>query len=103
MENVGVYQVASENEFVRIVQVTLDAHHSASKYVPSALPMVRIIFESDDPRLPPGSTHYCEASPDDRPAAAMREVASELKSGSQSRSDETRCRCASILKRLQNR
>jgi hypothetical protein len=78
MENVGVYQVASENEFVRIVQVTLDAHHSASKYVPSALPMVRIIFESDDPRLPPGSTHYCEASPDDR-GHTMREIRVELK------------------------
>ncbi len=78
MENAEAYQVASENEFVRIVQVTLDAHHQPPNYIPAALPMVRIIFESDDPRLPPGSTHYCEAMPDDR-GRTMREIRIELK------------------------
>ena len=78
MENAEAYQVASENEFVRIVQVTLDAHHQPTNYIPAALPMVRIILESDDPGLRRGSTHYCETVPDDR-GHSMREIRVELK------------------------
>ncbi len=78
MENAENYQVASENEFVRIVQVTLDAHHQPTNFRPAALPMVRIIFESDDPGLREGSTHYCETMPDDR-GHTMREIRIELK------------------------
>jgi len=79
MQIAETYQLASENEFVRIVQVALDAHHPAPKYIPAALPMVRIILDSDDPRLPRGGTHYCETEPDDR-GHAIREIRVELKS-----------------------
>ncbi len=64
---------------MRIVQVTLNAHHQPPKYIPAALPMVRIILESDDPPLPRGSTHYCETVPDDR-GHTLREIRVELKS-----------------------
>ena len=50
METPEAYQVAFENEFVRIVQVTLDARREPPKYTPAALPMVRVIIDSDDPR-----------------------------------------------------
>jgi hypothetical protein len=72
------YQVASENEFVRIVHVTLDALHEPPKYTPAALPMVRVIIESDDPRQPRGSTHYCETVPDEA-RHSIREIRVELK------------------------
>jgi hypothetical protein len=78
METSEPYQIASENEFVRIVHVTLDAG-TPPKYTPAALPMVRIIIDSDDPRLPRGSTHYCETTPDDV-GHSMREIRVELKS-----------------------
>jgi hypothetical protein len=77
MKNPEAYVVASENEYVRIVHVTLDAAHRPPKYAPAALPMVRIIFDSDD--LPGGSTHYCETAPDDL-GHTMREIRVELKS-----------------------
>ena len=73
------YQVASENEFVRIVHVTLDAQHHPPKYTPTALPMVRVTIDSDDPRLPRGSTQYCETAPNDAGRSA-REIRVELKS-----------------------
>ena len=44
-----------------------------------SLPMVRVIIESDDPRLPPGSAHHCESAPDDY-AHSIREIRIELKS-----------------------
>jgi len=72
------YQIAFENEYVRIVQVTLDARQTGPKHTPAALPMVRIILDSDDPRLPRGSTHYCETASDDR-GHSMREIRVELK------------------------
>jgi len=73
------YQVAFENEFVRIVHVTLDPRHKPPQYAPAALPMVRVIIDSDDPRTPRGSTHYCETAPDDL-GHSMREIRIELKS-----------------------
>ncbi len=79
METPEVYQIASENEFVRIVQVTLAKNQRPPRYTPAAMPMVRIIFDSDDPRLARGSTHYCEAMPDDAGHTA-REIRVELKS-----------------------
>ena len=79
METPEPYQVASENEFVRIVHVTLDARRRPPQYTPAALPMVRIIFDSDDPRVVRGSTHYCETMPDDL-GHSMREIRVELKS-----------------------
>jgi hypothetical protein len=59
--------------------VTLDAHQPRPKYIPAALPMVRVILDSDDPRLPQGSTHYCETVPDDH-GHSIREIRVELKS-----------------------
>jgi hypothetical protein len=78
MDTPAPYQIASENEFVRIVQVTLDARRPSPKYIPAALPMVRVILDSDDPRLPRGSTHYCTSMPDDIGHKA-REIRIELK------------------------
>jgi hypothetical protein len=72
------YQIAFENEFVRIVHVTLDTHRTPSNYTPAALPMVRIILDSDDPRMARGSTRYCETIPDDG-GHSMREIRVELK------------------------
>jgi hypothetical protein len=79
MENSEAYLIAFENDNVRIVQVNLDAHRKAPKYTPIALPMVRVIIGSDDPRLPRGSTHYCESTPDDEPHVT-HEIRVELKS-----------------------
>jgi hypothetical protein len=79
VETPEAYQIASEFEFVRIVHVTLDAQQAPSKYTPTALPMVRVILDSDDPRLLRGSTHYCETAPDDR-GHSTREIRIELKS-----------------------
>ena len=79
METPETYQIAFENEYVRIVQVTLAAGQRPPKFTPAALPMVRVIIESDDPRLPRGSTHYCETTSDDL-GHAMREIRVELKS-----------------------
>jgi hypothetical protein len=79
MEISEPYLIAFENEYVRIVQVNLNARLHLPKYSPAALPMVRVILDSDDPRLPQGSTHYCEAAPDDV-GHATREIRVELKS-----------------------
>jgi hypothetical protein len=79
VETSEAYQVAFENEFVRIVHVTLDARREPPKYTPAAVPMVRVIIDSDDPRLPRGSAHYCETAPDDL-GCSMREIRIELKS-----------------------
>ena len=78
MEISEPFVVMSENEFVRIVQVTFDAHREPPKYTPAALPMVRVILDSDDPRLARGSVHYCETAPDDV-GHAMREIRVEMK------------------------
>jgi hypothetical protein len=78
MEISEPYLVAFENDYVRIVQVDFDARQHLPKYSPAALPMVRVILASDDPRLPRGSTHYYEAAPDDG-GHTMREIRVELK------------------------
>jgi len=82
MESSDAYQVAFENEFVRIVHVAIDGRDAPSKYVPAALPMVRVIIESDDPRLPRETTHYSETAPDDH-GHTTREIRVELKSAPQ--------------------
>lgn len=79
MENSEPYLVAFENEYVRIVHVTLDAKRSTPQYTPAALPIVRVILDSDDPRLPQGSTHYCDSTPK-RGGHSVREIRVELKS-----------------------
>jgi len=79
METSEAYVVASENEYVRIVQVNFDAGRTTPQYKPVALPMVRVIMGSNDPRLPRGSVHYCEALPES-PGHFIREIRVELKS-----------------------
>src|ERR1700693_5799276 len=79
MEISDPYLVAFENDYVRIVQVNLDGREHLPKYSPAALPLVRVILDSDDPRLPRGSTHYCEAAPEDV-GHSLREIRVELKS-----------------------
>lgn len=78
METTEPYVIAFENDFVRIVQVTLDARHKAPPYLPAALPMVRVIIASDDARVTPGSAHYCATAPHDD-GHSMREIRVELK------------------------
>jgi hypothetical protein len=79
MERPEAYIITFENEYVRIAQVNLDADAPASRHSPAALPMIRVILASDDPRMPRGSTHYCETMPDDA-GHSMREIRVELKS-----------------------
>src|SRR5579862_7172004 len=79
MERPEAYIITFENEYVRIAQVNLDADAPPSRYAAAALPMTRVILASDDPRMPRGSTHYCETMPDDA-GHSMREIRVELKS-----------------------
>jgi len=79
MEISDSYTIAFENQFVRIVQVTLDARRKPSHYVAASMPMVRVILESDHPRFPRGTTHYCESAQDDA-GISSREIRVELKS-----------------------
>jgi hypothetical protein len=78
------YEVISENEFVRIVNVTLAANRKPPDYAPAASRMVRVILESDDPKLRPSTTRYCETPPDDDSGLAIREIRVELKSAPKS-------------------
>jgi hypothetical protein len=78
MEN-SAYAVTFENDFVRIVEVTPEAHRKPPKYMAAALPMVRVIIDSEDLNLARGSVHYCETAPDDA-NHSTREIRVELKS-----------------------
>jgi hypothetical protein len=78
METTEPYVIAFENDYVRIVQVALDAWRPAPSYIPTALPMVRVVIDSDDPRMPRGSVHYCESAFEDI-GHSMREIRVELK------------------------
>ena len=78
------YEVISENEFVRIVNVTLAANRKSTTYTPSAARVVRVILKSDDPKLPAGTTHYIEHPPRDEMGHAIREIRVELKAAPKS-------------------
>ncbi|MDO8432794.1 MAG: hypothetical protein Q7S58_10355 [Candidatus Binatus sp.] len=80
MTNSAPYQVAFENEYVRIVHVNLAAGQDAPKYTPVAMPMVRVDLNS-------GQTHYLEHLAevhDDAGKTAVREIRVELKSAPKS-------------------
>lgn len=69
-------QVAFENEYVRIVHVTLAAGQAPPKYTPAATPMIRVDLNS-------GTAHYIDSvlpdaigHPDN---TAVREIRVELK------------------------
>ncbi len=77
------YQVAFENEYVRIVHVTLASGQKPPKYTPAALPMVRINLSSNDRGAPLGSAYYSEGplseEPGHRGETALHEIRVELK------------------------
>jgi hypothetical protein len=69
------YQVAFENEYVRIVHVNLARGQTPPAYTPVSLPLVRVDLNSK-------RTHYCATAPDDAASAklsAVREIRVELK------------------------
>jgi len=78
------YEVVSENEFVRIVNVTLAANRKRPAYMPAASRVVRVILESADSKLPAGSTRYSETSPRDDNGHPIREIRVEIKSAPKS-------------------
>jgi hypothetical protein len=78
------YEVVSENQFVRIVNVRLAANREPPAYSPAAPRAVRVILKSDDPKLPAGTTHYCETPPRDEIGQVIQEIRVELKSAPKS-------------------
>ncbi len=75
MANPEPYQVAFENEYVRIVHVNLARGQTSPSYTPASLPMVRVDLDSK-------RTHYCTTAPDDAAnarLATVREIRVELK------------------------
>ncbi len=70
------YQVSFENEFVRIVNVSIPARQTPAIYTPSALPLVRIDLNSL-------KTRYCDATSRQELARAsdnaVREIRVEIK------------------------
>jgi hypothetical protein len=70
------YQVSFENEFVRIVNVSIPAGQTPGIYTPSALPLVRIDLDSL-------KTRYCDAASRQELSRAsdnaVREIRVELK------------------------
>jgi hypothetical protein len=77
------YQVAFENDYVRIVRVSLDAGQKPPAYVPAALPMVRVDLNPGAGSAASGRAEYLDAPPHDlqgKPAdAPVREFRVELK------------------------
>ena len=75
MANTEPYQVAFENEYVRIVHVNLAKGPTPATYTPAALPLIRIDLDSK-------RTHYCATAPDDAAnvkASSVREIRVELR------------------------
>ncbi|MGH7950247.1 MAG: hypothetical protein ACREQF_13555 [Candidatus Binataceae bacterium] len=54
------YQVAFENEYVRIVQVYLAAGQTSKKYTRAANPTVRIDLGTGGPAAARGGAHYTD-------------------------------------------
>ena len=69
------YQVAFENEYVRIVHVNLEAGQTPPKYTPASNAMVRVDLNSN------GSAHFSDSAPQDVSPAGrpVREIRVELK------------------------
>lgn len=70
------YQVSFENEYVRIVNVSIPAGQDPAAYTPAALPLIRIDLDS-------GKTRYVDISSRPelarRSSKAVREIRVELK------------------------
>ena len=71
-----LYQVSFENEYVRIVNVSIPAGQMPAEYTPAALPLIRIDLDSRKTRYVDSSSRYELAPPSDK---AVREIRVELK------------------------
>jgi hypothetical protein len=72
----GSFQVNFENEYVRIVNVSIPAGQNPAEYTPAALPLIRINLESRRTRYVDGSTRQELARPSSK---LVREIWVELK------------------------
>ena len=70
------YQVSFENEYVRIVNVSIPAGQAPADYTPAALPLIRIDLESRKTRYVDDSTRHELARPSSK---FVRELWVELK------------------------
>jgi hypothetical protein len=70
------YQVGFENEYVRIVNVSIPAGQDPAAYTPAALPLVRIDLDSGKTRYVDSSSRQELARPSEK---ALREIRVELK------------------------
>jgi hypothetical protein len=70
------YQIGFENDYVRIVNVTIPAGREPTEYTPAALPLVRIDLDSRKTRYVDSSSRRELARPSEK---AVREIRVELK------------------------
>jgi hypothetical protein len=70
------YQVGFENEYVRIVNVSIPAGQDPAEYTPAALPLVRIDLDSGKTRYVDSFSRHELARPSEK---ALREIRVELK------------------------
>jgi hypothetical protein len=70
------YQVSFENEFVRIVNVSIAARKHPDEYAPAALPLIRIDLDSRKTYYVDSSSRHELARPSEK---AVREIRVELK------------------------
>src|ERR1700722_15404160 len=70
------YEVSFENDYVRIVNVTIPAGQEPTEYTPAALPLVRIDLDSRKTRYVDSSSQHELARPSEK---AVREIRVELK------------------------
>jgi hypothetical protein len=70
------YQVSFENDYVRIVNVTIPAGQKPTEYTPASLPLIRIDLDSRKTRYVDSSSRLELARPSDK---AVREIRVELK------------------------
>jgi hypothetical protein len=70
------YQVGFENEYVRIVNVSIPAGQDPAEYTPAALPLVRIDLDSGKTRYVDSFSRQELARPSEK---ALREIRVELK------------------------
>ena len=70
------YQVSFENDYVRIVNVTIPAGQEPTEYTPASLPLIRIDLDSRKTRYVDSSSRLELARPSEK---AVREIRVELK------------------------
>ena len=70
------YQVSFENDYVRIVNVTIPAGQKPTEYTPAGLPLIRIDLDSRNTRYVDSSSRAELARPNEK---AVREIRVELK------------------------